>query len=123
MAVLKCSFNETDADINAAIDLLSVFGSQKITKCLTAAIPIICDVIYGNCNGSGRFLTRADCLDVKDGVCKGYWDVAARFISTSPNIGRCLTVPDCKSKIFTERKIDKRLSLEPHESSGKVVVL
>ena len=123
MSVLKCSFNETEADINATIDLLSVFGSQQITRCLTAAIPIICDVIYGNCNGSGRFLTRADCLNVKDGVCKGYWDLAARFISTSPNIGRCLTVPDCESEMFTERKIDKRLSLEPDEPSGKVVVL
>ena len=121
MAVLKCSFNE--ADINATIDLLSVFRSQQITRCLTAAIPLICDVIYGNCNGSGRFLTRADCLNVKNGVCKRYWDLASHIISISPNIGRCLTVPDCESELFTERKIDKRLSLESHEPSGKVEVL
>ena len=123
MSVLKCSFNETEADINATIDLLSVLSSQQITKCLTAAIPVICDVIYGNCNGSSRFLTRADCSDVKDGVCKSYWDLAARFLSNSPNIGRCLTVPDCESELFTERKVDKRLLLEPNEPSGKVVVL
>ena len=123
MAVLKCSFNETEADINATINFLSELSSQQINNCLMAAIPIICDVIYGNCNGSGRFLTRANCLNVKDGVCKDYWDFAAYFISNSHNIGRCLTVPDCESEIFKERKIDKRLSLEPHEPSGKVVVL
>ena len=116
VSVLKCRFNETEADINATIEILGMLRIQQIDRCLSAAIPLICDAIYTNCDGSGRFQTRTNCLRVKNGVCKDFWNEAAGFINNAQRNGKCLTIPDCDSEMFRERK-DNRTSVE---TSGKI---
>ena len=116
VSVSKCRFNETEADINATIQILGMLRTQKIDRCLSAAIPLICEAIYTNCDGSGRLQTRTNCLRVKNGVCKDFWNKAASFINNAQKNGKCLTIPDCDSKMFRERK-DNRTSVE---TSGKI---
>ena len=116
MFVLKCRFHETEADINATIEILGMLCIQQIDRCLSAAIPLICDAIYTNCDGNGRFQTRTNCLRVKNGVCKDFWNEAAGFINNAQRNGKCLTIPDCDSEMSTERK-DNRTSVK---TSGKI---
>ena len=97
MSVVKCSFNETEKDIENTLDLLKLIsGNGDIKRCLSLAVPLICNVVYRNCGTASELPPAEYCLHVKDDVCKDYWEMAAKLLDRTTKTGVCLTLPDCE---------------------------
>jgi hypothetical protein len=103
VSVLKCSFNETEKDIREVLNLIRQVLDHKskeafkIQKCLNDVVPLICNILYRNCDNPGLLPTAETCLTIKDEVCgTSYWNLAASILTTATKRGRCLAIPDCE---------------------------
>lgn len=117
MSALKCTFDDTEKDITAALQLLAL-TSEGIQRCLAAAHELVCNVVYKDCENPGQLPTREHCLEVKDGLCKDYWDVADDLLQRNTEIGHCLALPDCEKAFPPQDDENRGIDAWHHPSSG-----
>jgi hypothetical protein len=98
VSAIKCSFSKTEKDINETLNILKMIsGNADIKRCLSLAVPLICNVVYRNCGTSSELPPAEYCLHVKNDVCQHYWDIAVGLLnSNNKEVGICLTMPDCE---------------------------
>lgn len=128
ISALKCTFGETDENLNKINDILSLLGSSNQAEdCLTYAKPILCHYIFKDCEVQGNIPTKQDCEEVRDVYCKGLWEMAANVLQGSDTLGQCIEVPDCskgyidspQSVLFTE---GNPVPVEPQEQNKSEVL-
>ena len=67
---------------------LEDFSSLISVECSVTVIPFICQYVYPPCdsNGSANFITKEQCINIRDEVCISEWRflMATRFVSLLP---------------------------------------
>ena len=80
----------TENQLTNLLTTLEGFSELQLVsdECLTAVKPFLCQYIYPPCDGNGstKFITQEQCINVRDKMCKAEWRLAmtTKFRSLLP---------------------------------------
>jgi hypothetical protein len=92
ISVLKCDFKNTEKALKDIQGFLASISDAQ--ECERYASPLLCHYIYQDCEMSPPRPSTQECLLVRNGICKGLWDIAEAYLP-SLSFGKCTSIPDC----------------------------
>ena len=68
----------TEQQLSSFLDTLESFPDLVSKECLAVVMPFLCQYVYPPCDGNGstQFITKEQCVSIRDGVCKLEWNFA-----------------------------------------------
>ena len=90
MFTLTLLNGQSEDDINSFIDIIIQFASMQ---CRDAVLPFLCQYIFPPCdvnNGNVDFVSRTQCINIRDAVCSFEWNVVINTPSAA-------LLPNCEN--------------------------
>jgi hypothetical protein len=113
ISVFKCNFQDVNKLLCSLSNMLK--DDRALDKCLYHAKPLICHVMFQDCESTTERPSFKQCVETRDHYCKQWWNAAEK---SAADVGdSCVVFPKCSDFFDSEGTTNTDLHLLPSAAS------